>query len=154
MSSQKAQAATPCLFGTCKVAGIGLGISFILSVHNWCLQPPHGASLQARTNHAIMTGQVHSSCDANVGTSVIDLAPAVKNTKKCGKHWHCLPSYLHELPSSSPPTWTIRKATSRRNLCSGHIFEWGTRTGGGKKGKPLFTNFGLYSRLPLFLPHG
>jgi hypothetical protein len=41
-----------------------------LSVHNWCLQPPHGASLLARTNHAIMT-EVHSSCDANLGTSMM-----------------------------------------------------------------------------------
>jgi len=63
----------------------GLGISFIFSVHNWCLQPPHGASLQARTNHAIMTGQVHSSCDANLGTSMIDLGlPRSKKQKSVG----------------------------------------------------------------------
>ena len=87
----------------------GLGISFILSVHNWCMQLPHGASLQARTNHAIMTGQVHSSCDANLGTSMIDLGlprskiqKSVENTAFHRTSTNCHPPRLPPGPFERP----------------------------------------------------
>ena len=98
----------------CGDAGIsrfqgGLGISFILSVHNWCMQLPHGASLQARTNHAIMTGQVHSSCDANLGTSMIDLGlprskiqKSVENTAFHRTSTNCHPPRLPPGPFERP----------------------------------------------------